>query len=139
MSSVAFRVFAQSGDVVLPVDRLTTQARSHFDAVLAVIGQGDFGATCLSYAARGARGDFDVSVRQLGAEDIAAARDVERAKPTGGLADLALRCRTVWTLEARGEPPEWLVFEFSALLASVALGPILTPEGSSLLGVRGAR
>jgi len=138
MSSVAYLVFSQSVDTVLPIDRLTTQARAHFDAVVSAARPGSSGASCLSYVSRGAHGEFEVSIRQLSADDVAAAQVVERSRPTGGLADLASRCKTVWTVDAL-EAPEWLVFEFSALLASIALGPILTPDGSSLLGVRGAR
>jgi hypothetical protein len=45
----------------------------------------------------------------------------------------------VWTVVPKGTPPEWIVFEFVALLASVALGPILPPDRRRLLGVRSAR
>jgi hypothetical protein len=45
----------------------------------------------------------------------------------------------MWIVETRDEPPEWLAFEFVALLASVALGPIVPPDGMRLLGVRSAR
>jgi hypothetical protein len=138
MSSVTFLVFSQSAESVLPIDRLTSQACVHFGAVLSPSGAGS-GATRLSYGSHGDQGDFDVVVRISGPPDVAAAERVERGAPTGGLADLALRCKTVWEIEARGEPPEWLQFEFAGVLASIALGPILTPDGSSLLGVRGAR
>jgi hypothetical protein len=139
MSSVALLVFAQSDDTALPFERLSTHARAHFDAVLATDGPRDSGAARISYETDAARGDFDVCIRLAGAEDRDAAREIERRKPTGGLADLAARCKAVWEVDARGEPPEWLVFEFAALLASVALGPILTPDHSILLGVRSAR
>ena len=139
MSSVTFLVFSQSDDIALPVDRLTAQARAHFDAVLSATRPEDSGATRFAYATRGARGEFDVSIRAAGAADVAGARQAERNGPGGGLADLAARCKAVWSIEPSEQPPEWLAFEFYALLASVALGPILTPDGSSLLGVRSAR
>jgi hypothetical protein len=139
MSSVTFLVFSQAADTILPVELLTSRASAHFDAVLSPSGAGEPGVTRFSYSTRGARGDFDVTVRDAGAADVAAVEQVERTEPTGGLADLALRCKTVWAVEPRGRPPEWLAFEITAVLASIALGPILTPDGSNLLGVRSAR
>src|SRR5262245_50951682 len=121
MSSVTFLVFAQSDDAALPFERLSTHARAHFAAVVAAGRPEDSRAARISYETRTARGDFDVSIRPAGEDDRAAVRDVERRAPTGGLADLAARCKAVWEVDARGAQPEWLVFEFSALLASVAL------------------
>ena len=137
MSSVVFVVFSQSSDTVLPIERLAAQARAHFDAIVSVIRPSDSDGACLCYTARGVRGDFDVSIRRADTGDWETARQAERI--AAGLADLAARCKAVWTIEARDEPPQWLAFEFSALLASVALGPIVPPDRSTLLGVRSAR
>jgi hypothetical protein len=138
MSSVPYLVFSQAPEAGLPVDRLIAQARAHFDATVA-LQKTDHEGMRLSFAAHGAQGEFDVTVHLAVAEDFAAVREAERASPSGGLADLAARCKTVWTVEPRDEPPEWLTFEFAALLASVALGPILPPNATKLLGVRSAR
>ena len=57
----------------------------------------------------------------------------------GGLADLAARCKTIWVVESTPTTPEWLALECSALLASIALGPIFDADAGLLLGVRSAR
>lgn len=140
MSRLANLVFSQTDDATPPIDRLSAQARAHFDGNLSRKPAARPGAPArLSYSTHGADGDFDVSSRPAVAEDVAAARDAERSGPIGGLGDLAARCRTVWIVEPFDEPPEWLILDFLALLASVALGPILTADGRSLLGVRSAR
>jgi hypothetical protein len=139
MSSVPYLVFSQSEGAALPIDRLVAQARAHFDGALVATEAAESMVTRLSYEARGAHGEFDVSTRAASPEDVGAARQAERVAPSGGLADLAARCKKVWVVEPRDQPPEWLVFEFAALLASVALGPIVPPDGMRLLGVRSAR
>jgi hypothetical protein len=138
MSSV-LRVFSQLEEAVLPIDRLVAQARAHFDGILVAEEAADPNVTRLSYTAHGARADFDVSARVALEEDMRAAWQAERVTPSGGLADLAARCKTTWLVEPRDQPAEWLVFEFVALLASVSLGPIVPPDGTRLFGVRSAR
>ncbi len=139
MSSVPFLVFSQSEEPALPIDRLVAQARAHFDGTLSAADAQDPAVTRLSYAAHGACGDFDVATRAAAPDDVAAARHADRITPSGGLADLAARCKTAWVITPFGAPAEWLVFEFAALLASVALGPIIPPDGERLFGVRSAR
>src|SRR5262249_35463385 len=135
-----YLVFAQTDDAAVPVERLIAQARAHFDGRLSAepSPQADAEAR-LSYSAHGTGGGFTVTSRAAQPADVAAARKADCLAPSGGLADLAARCKTVWTIEARDQPAEWLVLEFLALLASVALGPILPPDGTRLLGVRSAR
>lgn len=134
-----YLVFSQAEAAAFPIDRLVAHASAHFDATLVATETADPAVTRLSYAAHGTRGDFDVSTRVATLEDVGTARQAERFAASGGLADLAARCKTMWIVEPRHDPPEWLAFEFAALLASVALGPIVPPDGMRLLGVRSAR
>ena len=45
----------------------------------------------------------------------------------------------IWRIEPEGEAPAAITLELAGLLASVALGPVLPPDDSTLFGVRGAR
>jgi len=133
---VAHFVFAQSSGNALPFEQLAAQARAHFAGTLTLVTKEP--RTRVSYEAHGARADFVISIRPFLGEDEEAARAAESGAPGTGLADLAARCRTIWTVEM-DVGPEWLMLELCALLASVALGPLLLADGSALLGVRGAR
>lgn len=103
-------------------------------------------------AARDQRGSFRLCVRSRTDADLLDARRAEELSRAAGMAALAERCPTVLevaVLASTGEPEtttapnepahEELLLELCALLAFVALGPILPPDGSALFGVRGAR
>lgn len=136
---VTYLVFAQTDDATLPVEQLIVQARAHFDGQLSAAPAAVSAAILFSYRAQGNSGDFSVTSCPSLAPDVARAREADRIAPSGGLADLAARCKRVWTVEPLNQPAEWLVLDFLALLASVALGPILPSEEHVLLGVRSAR
>jgi hypothetical protein len=51
---------------------------------------------------------------------------------------LARRCPTIWDLEPDPGTPEPATLNLCALLAATALGPVLPPDTSTLLGVRSA-
>jgi hypothetical protein len=70
-------------------------------------------------------------------DDLYGAEQAEVRQGAAGLVKLAQRCSTVWLVEAEQDEDDAL--RLSAILASVLLGPILTPDGQSLLGVRSAR
>jgi hypothetical protein len=55
-----------------------------------------------------------------------------------GLADLAARCPQVWLVE-REEPEDLVALRLAAILAGVALGPILSPGAGELFGPKTAR
>jgi hypothetical protein len=92
-------------------------------------------------------------VRNRTDADLLEARHAEELSRAAGMAALAERCPTVLEVTelatvgqpARAAPAkpaeghEKLLLELCALLAFVALGPILPPDGSALFGVRGAR
>jgi hypothetical protein len=53
---------------------------------------------------------------------------------------LAEKCPQVWTLEGSGESgaSDAAYLTLAGICASIALGPVLPPDGSTLFGVRGA-
>jgi hypothetical protein len=71
-------------------------------------------------------------------DDLRAAEDADTRAGSPGLGLLARRCATVWLVETVGEPDR-LALLLAAILASVVLGPILSPDARDLFGVRTAR
>lgn len=69
--------------------------------------------------------------------DLACAEDAELRAGGGGLGELARRCGHVYVVEASG-PDDRASLSCAAILASVALGPIVSPDGR-IFGVRTAR
>jgi hypothetical protein len=142
----AFLVFAQAEHTVIPLDTLDGQARANFAARLSLLGPVAPSAAGRSspkirveVAAWGERAVFLFETRAVLPDDVARARDAEQRGRAAGMGDLAARCRSVWSVDAESDAPEWLVLELCALLAFAALGPVLPPDGSTLLGVRSAR
>ena len=68
--------------------------------------------------------------------DAAEAADIRAGSP--GLALLARRCPYVWLVVPEGEGDR-LALLCAAIVASVVLGPILSPDQAQLFGVRTAR
>ena len=66
------------------------------------------------------------------------ARDAEARGRAAGMSLLADRCPTIWDVEPSAEDNELARLHLCAILASVALGPVLPDDGSTLFGVRGA-
>jgi hypothetical protein len=71
-------------------------------------------------------------------DDLYAADEADVRQGSAGLGRLALRCPSVWLVVTEGDD-DAVALRLAAILASVVLGPILTPDGVSLLGVRSAR
>ncbi len=71
-------------------------------------------------------------------DDHLAAEEAELVCRTSGMARLAQRCGSVWLVEAGGAT-DLVSLLVAAVLASVVLGPILTPDGKEIFGVRTAR
>src|SRR5205807_3014375 len=74
-------------------------------------------------------------------DDLIAAAEAEQRMGTYGLALLARRCKTVWTIvpEAAVGADDRVALTIAAILASTLLGPIVTPGAASIFGVKGAR
>jgi hypothetical protein len=71
-------------------------------------------------------------------DDLFAADEADVRQGAAGLGKLAQRCHTVWLVVTEGDP-DGVALRLAAILASVVLGPILSPDGSELFGVRTAR
>jgi hypothetical protein len=143
----SFAVFSQRPDVRLDIDALARQAERFFasklgvtvdkryedvapdaDAARVVIAGGDGRSS-------GTRLCFG---RAADTADFAAAEEAERAMGTYGLALLAQRCKTIWLLVPETEEDR-AALSIAAIFASHTLGPILSPGGREIYGVRGAR
>ncbi len=83
-------------------------------------------------------GQFRIESRATNDDDRFAAEAAEARGKAGGMALLAARCGAVWTLLPEGAASGSAELQLSALLASVALGPVLPSDESTLYGVRGA-
>ena len=129
-------VFSQAGDGV-PLPRIAAQAAAHFSGL--GVSAHPTNPVCVLVTSQGVEASVTLSARPATPLDLERARAAEERGRAGGMSDLAARCPTVWVVTFEGEPPPALGLEFCALLASVALGPILPEDGSTLLGVRSAR
>ncbi len=76
--------------------------------------------------------------RAVDASDLHAAEGAERAMGTCGLALLAQRCPTLWIVVPETEDDR-AALSLATILASTFLGPILSPGGREILGVRSGR
>jgi len=130
-------VFAQSNDGAFPARIAEQQGATHFG--LTVTAEAGVNVTTLNVSSGGVRATYHISARPIHEDDVARARAAELRGRVPGMADLAARCRTAWLVEPVNDPPEWLTWECCALVAFVALGPILPDDDASLLGVRSAR
>lgn len=142
----AFLIFAQAEHAAVPLDALGGQARANFAARVSVLepvapsGPGEASSKIrVEVIALGERGVFLFETRGVLPNDLARAREAEQRGRAAGMGDLAARCRSVWSVDAESGAPEWLMLELCAVLAFTALGPVLPPDGSTLLGVRSAR
>jgi len=84
------------------------------------------------------QGTFRIQARRPTDADRAAAELAEERGRAGGMAQLAARCVALWSVTPEGEVSGSAELQLSALLASVALGPVLPADESTLYGVRGA-
>lgn len=141
------RVFSQQSDLIVALPQLLAHARRFFAAELEILSasppeRADRGAARISLRLDGARypgrGTFQIEARAATDDDRAAAERAEAHGRAGGMAQLAARCATVWVVTSDGNATGSAELQLSALLASVALGPVLPPDESTLYGVRGA-
>ena len=150
--AVHYLVFSQAPSARLDAAALVVHARRHFAAELEVLGEDPPGASARaafdgdrhalrvrwSHARRGLSAELEVRSRPAAQDDLERARDAEVRGKAAGMAALATRCRFVWEVVPAGQADERAILGLCGLLASVALGPVLPPDGATLFGVRGA-
>jgi hypothetical protein len=144
---MATRVFSQQPDLVAALPQLLAHARRFFAAEVDVLSASEPDRPDLTEAQVQVRlesarypghGTFRIEARRPSSADQAAAQAAELRGKAGGMAQLAARCATVWVVTPEGEVTGTATLQLSALLASVALGPVLPEDEGTLYGVRGA-
>jgi hypothetical protein len=134
---MGYVVFSQSSDLCWPLVALLGNARRFFDLSVDVLEERD--ATLRVAVDRaGTHAHYRLTIEPSTPELQARARSAEIAGRAAGMATLAARCPTVWRIEPEAAAPDALTLKLAGLLASVALGPVLPPDDSTLFGVRGA-
>lgn len=139
------RVFTQRTELSIDLPALLRATRLYFEATLEVqaqspgsAGRGDRVELALHSQRFGYSGSFVVRARPVTEHDLADAELAERLGRAAGMASLARRCPTLWDVEAQGADDACARLNLCAILASVALGPVLPDDGATLYGVRGA-
>lgn len=145
-----YRIFSQAPGGRLDLAQLLTNARRFFEASVEVLEQHGlvpgvgpepverWARVRLVSERRGVSGVFRIRCRAADVQDWEDARAAEARGHATGMGALAARCETVWDVEPEGDAPEAAALNLCALLASVALGPVLPPDASTLFGIRGA-
>ncbi|HEV8245785.1 MAG TPA: hypothetical protein VGP93_08450 [Polyangiaceae bacterium] len=140
------RIFAQ-GEPRLDLPRLLQAMRNHFSASLEVLRADQscsWAVLRIESERHGYSGNFRVNARLAQTSDYVAADEAELRGRAAGMAGLARRCHTVLEilpeaehqLEQASALDDAPLVNLCAVLASVALGPVLPEDGSTLLGVR---
>ncbi|HXK19197.1 MAG TPA: hypothetical protein VNG33_15395 [Polyangiaceae bacterium] len=141
------RVFSQEPDLIGALPKVMAHARRFFAAELEVLSASpperpDSAQAFVNVRFESARypgsGSFHIESRSTVPDDRFAAEAAEARGRAGGMALLAARCPALWTITVEGEASGSAELQLSALLASVALGPVLPEDESTLYGVRGA-
>lgn len=141
------RIFSQQPDLVLALPKILAHAGRFFAAELDVLSASppgraeiELSSVVLRFSAARypAAGTFRIESRPTSDDDRFAAEAAEARGRAGGMSLLAARCPVVWTLTSQGDVTGSAELQLSALLASVALGPVLPEDESTLYGVRGA-
>ncbi len=142
----AFTVFAQRDDARIELDAWKRHADQFFRTRLGLTSDKSYApgvprtdAAQVMVAPEGGREGLRLCfARPRGDDDLRAAEDADAHAGAAGLGLLARRCRTVWLVEAEGED-DAVALRIAAILASVVLGPILSPGASEIFGVKTAR
>lgn len=141
------RVFSQQPDLVAALPQLLQHARRFFAASIDVLEASPaerpealeaFVRLNFESGRYPAHGRFRIESRRSTDDDRFAAEAAESRGKAGGMSLLAARCAAVWTLLPEADVTGSAELQLSALLASVALGPVLPSDESTLYGVRGA-
>lgn len=148
----AFVVFGQRADSAIDEAAARSNARRFFGADLTLGPDREPATSHPEVDARWLRLTSDdptasgrrvVYVRPAAPADHARAEDAEataarEGQRAGGLSDLARRCPYAWLVLAPSDDDR-VALTLAAVLATVLLGPIVTPSGRRIFGVRGAR
>jgi hypothetical protein len=132
------RVFSQQPDLRACLPKLLQHARRFFAAELEVLADQPELRLHFESARYPGSGTFRISARPSTPDDQFAAEAAEARGRAGGMSLLAARCPAVWVVTAESDVTGSAELQLTALLASVALGPVLPADEETLYGVRGA-
>ena len=137
-------IFAQATGARLDLVKLIGNASKFFEASVEVLEE-LFDTTETSRARlrleskkHGYAGTFSVLVRPARADDRFEAQAAEVRGRATGMSLLADKCAFVWELTPEADTPDTATLNLCGILASVALGPVLPADRSTLYGVRGS-
>ena len=134
-------VFSQDPKRLPDVERLAAQAAKFFGSKLELVERtGSLLRVKLASSRPPFADELTIEARDVTREDLSNARDAEARGRAAGMGALAERCKVIWEVRAASdpEPTPVALLTLCAVCASVALGPILPPDHSTLFGVRGA-
>lgn len=143
----SYAVFAQRPDARLDVETMKRHAErffsvkigitvdKHYDDFPVAVDAAHVVVASEDGTVKGTRLCF---ARHAEHEDLAAAQAAEEAQGTTGLAQLAQRCPMLWLVVPEGENDR-AALTIATIFASTLLGPILSPDGTGIFGVRTAR
>ena len=106
-------------------------ARRFFTLDVNVLAETESGAR-LELTAGEQSGTFEIVCTPTTPELLERARRAEVTGRAAGMASLAERCAWVWQIQPDTVVTDALLFKLCGLLASVALGPVLPPDDSTL-------
>lgn len=141
------RVFSQQDDLVAALPKVLQHARRFFAAEVEVLSASPVGRPDVSVAEVRLRlssarypgsGTFRIESRARTEDDSFAAEAAEARGNATNMSLLAAQCPAVWSITPEADVTGTAELQLSGLLASVALGPVLPADESTLYGVRGA-
>lgn len=134
-----FLQFVQQDEPQIDLDGLARGAERHFDAKLSPGAVSPLGVRVQFASQPYGTVTFTLRARAATESDYARLEPAERANQSHGMAGLGRRCTSLWEVIPDPGTSSAACFYFGAVLASVALGPLLPPDGAGLYGVRSAR
>lgn len=147
----SFLVFAQREDARLEIHFWQQQARRFFDTELGLTMDKEYDriesmprVDAARIVVSSPKNDIEATLLCAGRPahhaDLAQAEAIEASRGYTGLSMLAKRCKTVWLVSSNGQPAsDRAALLLSAIVASVVLGPIVSPSRDELYGVKTAR
>ena len=143
-SATRVRVFSQRAELSLDLAALLLATRRFFDATLEIQSRAEqedsteLVQVLLRSEKHDYEGVFTIQSRATTTADLHDARSAEQRGRAAGMSKLAERCPTVWDVRALEADTELASLNLCGILASVALGPVLPDDRTTLYGVRGA-
>lgn len=136
---MTLRIFAQGP---LDLARIVSAGTTHFGVDVEVLAAPTSSEARLRVSQAGLySGEFELRVRPVSESDLADAERAEEAGRASGMASLARRCPNVWEVTSGSEPSldDPAALALCSVLTTVALGPALPPDRSTLLGIRSSQ